>query len=146
MPAGRPRKLNSPEELWALFVGYLKWASDNPIRKMVFVGRDGNKDYELIDRPLSVFGFESYCFTQGVTVCHYLENTDKRYEEFCTITTRVKNHIKEQQVSGGMAGVYNANLTARLNNLSDKQETRIEGEVAIFKGLSLDVPKNDSTE
>ena len=121
----KPKYIETPEKLWQLFEGYLQWASDNPIRKMVFVGRDGNRDYELIDRPLSIFGFESYCFTQDVTVCHYLENSNGSYDEYCTISTRIKNHIKEQQVSGGMAGVYNANLTARLNGLTDKQENNV---------------------
>jgi hypothetical protein len=44
-----------------------------------------------------------------------------------------------------MAGLYNASLTARINGLVEKQETKIEGEVAIFKGIDLDVSKNDST-
>ena len=146
MERGRPKKLNSPDEVWDLFQGYLKWASDNPIRKMVFVGKDGNKDYELIDRPLSIFGFEMYCFENEVTISHYLENTNKSYEDFCTISMRVKNYIKEQQVSGGMSGLYNANLTARLNGLTDKQETKVTGEVGIFKSLDIDVPENNSSK
>ena len=142
----KPKYIETPEKLWQLFEGYLQWASNNPIRKMVFVGRDGHRDYELIDRPLSIFGFESYCFTQDVTVSHYLENTNGSYDEYCTISTRIKNYIKEQQVSGGMAGVYNANLTARLNGLTDKNETKVSGEVGIFKSLDIDVPENNGTK
>ena len=145
MEKGRPKKLSSPDELLKLFEGYLDWVKDNPIRKMVFVGRDGNRDFELVDRPLSLEGFEVYCFKQNITVKHYLENSNGSYEEFCTISLYIRKLIRENQISGGMAGLYNASLTARINGLADKQETKIEGEVAIFKGLTLDVPKDNST-
>jgi hypothetical protein len=55
MERGRPRKINSPEELLELFNGYLDWVKQNPIRKMVFVGRDGNKEYELIDTMTIIY-------------------------------------------------------------------------------------------
>jgi hypothetical protein len=145
MERGRPRKINSPEELLELFNGYLDWVKENPVRKMVFVGRDGNKEYELVDRPLSIDGFEVYCYTKDITVEHYLNNKNGSYEDFCSISTRIKRIIRENQISGGMAGLYNASLTARINGLAEKQETKIEGEVAIFKGIDLDVSKNDST-
>jgi len=145
MQRGRPKKLNNPEELWELFEGYIKWASDNPIRKMVFVGRDGNREYELVDRPLSRDGFEVYCFNNQVTARHYLDNDNGSYENFCHISLHIKQTIREMQIAGGMSGLYNANLTARINNLSDKTETKHEGEIAIFKGINLDVSKDDST-
>ena len=125
MSIGRPKKLNSPEEVWDLFQGYLKWASENPIRKMVFVGRDGNRDYELVDRPLSRDGFEMYCFNNQVTIEPYLDNDNGSYEVFRPITSHIKKIIREMQISGGMSGLYNANLTARLNGLTDKQENNV---------------------
>ena len=146
MQTGRPKKLSNPEELLKLFEGYLEWAKQNPIRKMVFVGRDGNREYELVDRPLSIDGFEVYCYGKQVTVENYMNNKNGSYEEFYSISLYIRKLIRDNQISGGMAGLYNASLTARINGLADKQETKHEGEIAIFKGISLDVPTDDSTK
>jgi hypothetical protein len=45
-----------------------------------------------------------------------------------------------------MTSFYNSSLTARLNNLSDKQETSVEVRQAPFKGISLDVPEDNSPD
>lgn len=132
---GRPRIFNSPDELWQAFGSYQQWVRHNPIRKMVFVGKDGNKDYELIDRPYTFEGFLNFCYDSYGDIEHYFRNTDGRYEEFSSICSRVKRIIRDQQIAGGMAGVYNPSITQRLNGLTEKQETTISGKIDVTLDL-----------
>ena len=38
------------------------------------------------------------------------------------LSVAIKKEIRDNQIIGGMLGVYNANITARLNNLVEKTE------------------------
>lgn len=126
---GKPRILKSPEQMEELFQKYKEWAKANPIKKHVFVGKDGNSDYQIIDRPLSITGFEVFCHGEIGEIAPYLMNRDNRFPEFSTVSARIKREIAEQQIAGGMAGIYNASLTARLNNLVEKvAQTDSKGE------------------
>lgn len=117
---GKPRILSSPDQMEELFQKYKEWAKANPIKKHVFVGKDGNSDFQIIDRPLSITGFEVFCHDEVGEISQYLRNDGGRYPEYVTTSSRIKREIAEQQIAGGMAGIYNASLTARLNNLVEK--------------------------
>jgi hypothetical protein len=134
---GRPRNFETPADLWQAFLKYEEWIKENPIRKMVFVGKDGARDYELINRPYSMEGFEVFCWDEYGQVEQYFKNTENRYDEFIPVCSRVKKLIREQQISGGMAGVYNASITQRLNGLTEKTEnnTTLSGKIEITLDL-----------
>jgi DNA polymerase II small subunit/DNA polymerase delta subunit B len=54
-------------------------------------------------------------------------NRDKRYLEFTAICSRIRKEIREDQITGGMVGQYNASITQRLNNLKEQvEQTNIE--------------------
>ncbi|NBN88589.1 MAG: hypothetical protein EBV32_05840, partial [Proteobacteria bacterium] len=58
---------------------------------------------------------------------HYFANTNGRYKRFLTIVTRIRKEVRNDQIGGGMAGIYNPSITARLNNLVEKKEiTNVE--------------------
>jgi hypothetical protein len=73
-------------------------------------------------------GFEVYCWQKfDLSVNHYFDNQKNAYEEFCTICHNIKREIRNDQISGGMVGQYNASITQRLNNLKEQVEnTNIE--------------------
>ena len=71
-------------------------------------------------------GFSLYGYDNNLTIHHYFENPEGAYDEYRGICTRVRANIREDQVSGGMVGQYNASITQRLNGLSDKQEVKQE--------------------
>ena len=51
----------------------------------------------------------------------------KRYLEFTAICSRIRKEIREDQITGGMVGQYNASITQRLNNLKEQvEQTNIE--------------------
>jgi hypothetical protein len=122
---GRPRLLSSPEEFWDLFERYVEWTKLNPVIKRELSGRTGQVVEIPIDRPLTIDGFLSFCWGRVGNVEHYLLNTNGAYSDFLSISIRIKSEIRDNQVSGGVAGLYNANLTARLNGLTEKVQNEI---------------------
>lgn len=145
MKRGRPRKIDSPEDLLELFNTYKKWVKENPRYKYVMNQRTGDMIAEPLECPLTMEGFEVYCFNKfDIWVEHYIKNTKQAYEEFCSVSTHIKRQIREDQINGGLVGQYNANLTARLNGLTEKTETTMVVEMPLFpdETIALDVQKN----
>lgn len=130
--------IKSPEQMWELFQEYKKQVKDNPRIKIEYVGRDGERVETPIERPLIIEGFKSYCAEKIGDIHAYWINRDNLYDEFSPIITRIKNEIRSEQLDGGMAGLYNSNLTARINGLADKQEQQITTEPRVFN-----IPKDD---
>jgi 3-deoxy-D-arabino-heptulosonate 7-phosphate (DAHP) synthase len=114
--------IETPEKLWELFTEYRTHVKSNPRTKHVFVGKDGKSDYELLEVPLTMEGFDNFCYEKGLTIEHYFRNTNKAYEDYCGICMRVRNAIRQDQIEGGMVGQYNPSITQRLNGLTEKQQ------------------------
>jgi hypothetical protein len=58
----------------------------------------------------------------------YFCNKDNRYSEYATICSRIEEAIRMDQIEGGMTGQYNASITQRLNNLTERVDTTTKGE------------------
>lgn len=124
MKTGRPRKIESPELMQSLFEEYIEETKANPILKHTFVGKDGKSVYEKRERALTMDGFELFCYREGIIndLGDYFSNKNGKYTEFSTICTRIRQRIREDQIQGGLAGVYNTSITQRLNGLTEKSE------------------------
>lgn len=116
----------SPEHLWNTFEEYRKHVKDNPRIKIEYVGKDGSRVGTPIEQPLTIEGFKCYCAEHVGDIQAYWNNRDQEYTEFSPIITRIKQEIRQDQITGGMTGFYNSNLTARINGLTDKQEINAE--------------------
>ena len=70
-------------------------------------------------------GFETYLFNKAIIgdLSHYFCNLDGRYQDFVAICHAIKKAIRQDQIDGGMAGIYNPSITQRLNNLIERTET-----------------------
>jgi len=125
---GRHKAIETPELMLQYFTEYYEYCKSNPIKVHDFVGKDGDEVYRLRERPLTIEGFENYCYNQGVIgdLSHYFANTNNAYEEFLTICSRIRKTIRQDQIEGGMAGVYNPSITQRLNSLVEKSENKHE--------------------
>ena len=121
---GRPKKIKKPEMLWTLFSDYRNHIKRNPITVADWVGKDACKVDREKERPLTMEGFENYCCEQGIlsSLQNYFSNKDDSYNEFLSICSRIKRTIRQDQIEGGMAGIYNPSITQRLNNLVDQIE------------------------
>ena len=124
---GRPNKIESPERMWELFQEYKRYVKNNPILKHTFVGKEGRSEYSELERPLTMEGFECYVWDQGIIngMDQYFANSNGRYKRFLAICSRIRREIRQDQISGGMAGIYNPSITQRLNNLVDKVEQTV---------------------
>jgi 3-deoxy-D-arabino-heptulosonate 7-phosphate (DAHP) synthase len=129
---GKNKYIETPEKLWELFTEYRTHVKSNPRTKHVFVGKDGKSDYELLEVPLTMEGFDNFCYEKGLTIEHYFRNTNKAYEDYCGICMRVRNAIRQDQIEGGMVGQYNPSITQRLNGLTEKQEIKTIQEQPLF--------------
>lgn len=119
--------IETPEKMWELFEAYKKEVKDNPRVKHVFVGKDGNSDFERLERPLTIEGFENWCFQNEIIsdLGDYFSNKNEAYTDYSTICMRIRKAIRQDQIEGGMVGQYNASITQRLNNLVEKSQTQI---------------------
>lgn len=129
-PKSRPVKkkyVESPEKLWELFCAYRKEIKKKPIKKHDYVGGFGKSVYRKIERPLTMEGFENFCFEAKVIadLKNYFADTGGSYEAYRPICARIREIIRADQIEGGMAGIYNPSITQRLNNLVEKTQTTI---------------------
>lgn len=122
---GRHKLIETPEELWELFEAYRNSVKSRPRTNHVFVGKNGDDARQELERPLTMEGFEVYCFEQIGTVEHYFRNSNDSYGQFCTICSHIKKVIRQDQIEGGMVGQYNPSITQRLNGLKEQTETTI---------------------
>lgn len=130
---GRPRAFKSPEELWDAFMKYKTHEKANPILVHDFVGKDGTEIYRKKETPLTMEGFKAYLFASSEYKFFDIENyMDGTHKEFIDISVRIKEVIRQDQIKGGMAGIYNPSLTARINGLVDKVEKTVIQEQPLF--------------
>ena len=125
---GKPKYIESPQKLWDLFVDYKKQVKDNPIIVKDWVGKDSEQVYREKEKPLTMVGFE--CFVCEKTkisypdLTVYFEGKEESYKNYFPISSRIKAEILNDQLTGGMVMIYSQSLTARVNNISDKQEIK----------------------
>lgn len=122
--------IETPEKMWELFEQYKIWAKDNPILVQDFVGKDADEVYRKKERPLTIDGFECWCYDNDIIsdLSQYFANTEQRYIEYQTICSRIRKAVRTDQIDGGMAGIYNPSITQRLNGLTEKTDVTSGGE------------------
>jgi hypothetical protein len=136
--------IETPEELWQFFQNYKGVVKNNPRKRMVFVGKDGAKQYEELERPLTLEGFSNFlraaCGLKDVW--HYFtesQKDDTSYSEYLDICRAIRDEIKQDQIEGGMVGQYNPSITQRLNGLVEKQH--VDSNIDV-KGLPINIITN----
>jgi DNA-packaging protein gp3 len=122
-PKGLVKKkyIETSEKMWELFLEYKKKTKENPFVIEDWVGGFGTKVNRKKERPLTIEGFENYCANQNIIqdLSQYFANTEGRYGEYQTICSRIRKTIRQEQIEGGMAGMYNPSITQRLNSLKE---------------------------
>lgn len=117
--------IESPEKMWELFTQYKEWVKSNPIKVQDYVGKDAEMVYREKERPLTIDGFECWCFENEIIsdLSNYFANSGNNYTEYSTICSRIRKSVRVDQIEGGLAGIYNPSITQRLNGLTEKTET-----------------------
>lgn len=121
--------IETPEKLYEYFNQYKDWVKNNPITIEDYVGKDAIRVMRQKPRCLTIEGFENYLANKDIIqhLSDYFANTDNNYNDYSTICSRIKKEVRQNQIEGGMAGIYNPSITQRLNGLVDKKETEIKG-------------------
>ena len=121
---GKNKYIESPEKMWEYFESYKIEKKSNPILVQDFVGKDGDEVYRKKERPLSIDGFEVWCFDNGIIsdLSNYFANSNNKYAEYSTICHAIRKAVRNDQIEGGMAGIYNPSITQRLNGLTEKTD------------------------
>lgn len=130
----KKKYIETPEILLEFFNEYKKEVKLNPRTKHVFVGKDAVSEREELERPLTMDGFEIYCFDKGYIndLGDYFSNKNDKYSEYSTICSHIKKNIRKDQIEGGMVGQYNASITQRLNGLAEQSEVTQKTEQPLF--------------
>jgi len=131
---GKNKYIKTPEILLELFNEYKTATKANPILKNDFKGKDADTVYYELERPLTLDGFSVFVFEKGImsNLKNYFANSNNAYDNYSTICSHIKTIIRNDQICGGMAGIYNPSITQRLNNLVDKQEHTVKAEQPLF--------------
>jgi hypothetical protein len=129
-----PKAISNPDMFRISFDEYVDETKLNPFIVTDFVGKDGSMVHREKERPLTIEGFENFmCDKYGIsTIQQYLENRDGKYKEYISILAYVRRKIRQDQIEGGMAFMYHANLTARIQGISDKLEQTVEQSVKLL--------------
>lgn len=130
---GRPPKFKTPEELKEKAEGYFQYCDTHPIevwqRKSAAANQtakngSGVKSDEgtmYIRKPYTFDGLALWC-----GIGNWYQWKSDAPETFRSIITALEARVRDQQVSGAMVGMYNANLVARLNGIAEKTESKQE--------------------
>jgi hypothetical protein len=96
--------------------------------KIQYVGKDGFRAEDPQKVPMTLEGFERFCYDHYGNVGQYFDNREERYNEYVTICKRIKRIIRQDQIEGGMVGQFNPSITQRLNSLTEKTDVTSQGE------------------
>lgn len=129
------RKIQTPEYMWELFEQYAAETKTRPVLVQDFVGKDGKEVKRERERPLTLEGFENWCAAAGIIqdLGDYFSNNEGSYPDFIQVCKRIRREIRQDQIEGGMAGIYHHSITARLNNLVEKTENKHEVNEIVVK-------------
>lgn len=144
-PVGRPKNIETPEIMWQLFSQYVKETKSKPLIVKDWVGGIAKEVYREKERPLTLEGFEIYVMDKldMSDLDQYFANREGRYTNFVSVCSRIRKNIREDQIAGGMAGIYNASITQRLNGLTEKIQEDGNKEVTIkVKYEKKETPKD----
>lgn len=127
---GRPPKFKTPLELAQVADAYFAACDGEPIeistRKTAGAensAKNGSKvkssEYkESVPRPYTLEDFCDFANINGWT--SFKNSAPYQTEEFSTIIRAIEQRIRGQQIRGSLVGLFNANLTARINGIAEQ--------------------------
>ncbi len=121
---GIHKAIETPEKMWELFEEYVKHVKANPFEIKDWVGQAARVVMREKEKPLTIEGFECYLDDLEIinNLSNYFANSGGAYTDYKKVCARIRKHVRRDQIEGGMAGIYNSNITQRLNGLVEKTD------------------------
>lgn len=131
------RIFKSPDELEWAFDAYKKHLELEAANwfKVSYVGKEAQRMEDTYKLPYTMSGFEVFCYKNYGNVSQYFKNQDDLYNDFIPICYQIRKEIADNQITGGLLGMYNPSITQRLNNLSESNVTELKGSVEVTKKI-----------
>lgn len=132
--SGRPRKIKTPEEMWALACEYFASVDANPLMATDVVrgGKEAGRVVEIPKkRPYSWAGFETFlAVRKGMMssgVIEYRTNRHGAYDIFSEVIRAINQAMYENKFDGATSGLFNPAVVIRDLGMQDRSEvTHIE--------------------
>lgn len=123
-------KLYTPEGLWDKFVEYIDWSDANPIVSEDFIKGGMAAGEKVLVNHSRAYSIERFCVFANMSDDTF-SNYEKKegYETYFGVCKRIRKIIDSQHFEGGMAGVFNANITTR--KLGLKEQNELSGSIGI---------------
>ena len=127
--------IETPEKLWELFSEFVEHEKSNPMFKVEYVGKEGDRVNTPLQVPITFEAFECWLADKGIIndLGNYSSNLNGAYTDYLPIITRIKNNCFAQNFKGASVGLFNANIIARKLGLADKKEVDDKREPRVFK-------------
>jgi hypothetical protein len=143
------KNIKTPAKMWELFCLYRDEIKRNPIHLLeqkkgttiIPKNFEGDVSEALnpivklpAQRPLTMEGFQNYLEDNKIItdVTDYFENKQERYSDYVRVCSRIRRVIRQDQIEGGMVGIYNQSITQRLNGLAEKSQIEVKAEQPLF--------------
>lgn len=141
---GRDKLFSTPELMWESATEYFEWCDNNCVEKEDYVGKDADRVVRQLPRPYSLSGLCVY-LDCGVNFFNQFEKsldleTDTG-KGFSLILSRIRGVIASQQFDGATSGIFNANIIARVQGLTDKSDITTAGEKIQGTNLTITTPE-----
>ncbi len=119
----------TPESLCEKFNEYFEYMKTQTWQKTDAIKSGdmaGETIYIPVNTPLSRKGFCIFANICEDTLRNYASNKES-YTQYFDLCKRALDIIDNNQIEGAIIGVYNPNIVARLNGLTDKQDITTDG-------------------
>ena len=128
---GHRKNIETPDQLWILFLNFKKWLKKNPLFKNEYNAKVGMVVQVPLERPLTWSRFDCYVNDLGIITDleDYRTNRDGRYTDYGGVITRINREMHADKFEGASVGIFNSNIIARDLGLVDKKETEHSGEI-----------------
>jgi len=120
--AGRPRKYETPQELWDEFVAYCEFIDSHPLKEIDFRGANAVEVQLPKMRPYTK---QAFALWAGLTEWRVVDSYKTLSEDFLQIVTRIDTCIFNQKLEGAASGFFNSSIIARDLGLVDKKEQEV---------------------
>ena len=105
--------------------------------KIQYVGKDGERMADGLKVPLTIEGFKRFCREKYGCVNQYFDNKESYFNDFVVVCSGIREEIRENQIIGGLLGVFNPSITQRLNGLSESTKTEHSGKIETITGMRI---------